>query len=122
MSPRGQRWFDQDAGPVVRLYALTRGRARPAGPVLDVVDVVEAARISALDAPWLPPEHRRVLGMCIAPIPVADLASESGLPLGVVQILLGDLYQSGLVTVVKPEAKSQDEHILRKVLDGLRSL
>jgi Protein of unknown function (DUF742) len=122
MSPRGERWFDQDAGPVVRLYALTRGRARPAGPVLDVVDVVEAARISALDAPWLPPEHRRVLGMCVAPIAVADLASESGLPLGVVQILLSDLYQCGLVIVVKPEAKSQDENILRKVLDGLRSL
>ncbi|MGI9005914.1 MAG: DUF742 domain-containing protein [Streptosporangiaceae bacterium] len=122
MSPRGERWFDQDAGPVVRLYALTRGRSRPAGPVLDVVDVVEAAQISALNAPWLPPEHRRVLGMCIAPIAVADLASESGLPLGVVQILLGDLHQSGLVSVVKPKVKSHDESILRKVLDGLRSL
>lgn len=122
MSPRGERWFDQDAGPVVRLYALTRGRARPAGPVLDVVDVVEAARVSALNAPWLPPEHRRVLGMCIAPIAVADLASDAGLPLGVVQILLGDLLQSGLISVTKPEARSADENILRKVLDGLRSL
>lgn len=122
MSLRGERWFDQDAGPVVRLYALTRGRARPAGPVLDVVDVVEAARVSALKAAWIPPEHRRVLGMCLAPIAVADLASDSGLPLGVVQILLGDLLQSGLLTVVKPEARHQDENILRKVLDGLRSL
>ncbi len=122
MSPRGERWFDQDAGPIVRLYALTRGRARPAGPVLDVVDVVEAVQVSALSAPWLPPEHRRVLGLCIAPIAVADLASDSGLPLGVVQILLGDLHQSGLVRVSRPEAKSQDETILRKVLDGLRSL
>ncbi|HEX9066662.1 MAG TPA: DUF742 domain-containing protein [Streptosporangiaceae bacterium] len=122
MSPRGERWFDQDAGPVVRLYALTRGRARPAGPVLDVVDLVEVAQVSALNAPWLPPEHRRVLAMCIAPIAVADLASDSGLPLGVVQILLSDLHQSGLVTVVKPQPSTRDETILRKVLDGLRSL
>ena len=42
MSPRGERWFDQEAGPVVRLYALTKGRARPAGLELDVVDVVVA--------------------------------------------------------------------------------
>jgi Protein of unknown function (DUF742) len=122
MSPRGERWFDQDAGPVVRLYALTRGRSRPAGPVLDVVDVVEATRVSALSAPWLPPEHRRVLGMCLAPIAVADLASDAGLPLGVVQILLSDLRQSGMLSVIKPKDTSQDEKILRKVLDGLRSL
>jgi hypothetical protein len=32
MTPRdghGERWFDQDAGPVVRPYALTKGRTSP---------------------------------------------------------------------------------------------
>ncbi|HUZ55457.1 MAG TPA: DUF742 domain-containing protein [Streptosporangiaceae bacterium] len=123
MSPRGERWFDREAGPVVRLYALTRGRARPAGVVLDVVDVVGAAEPRAAHAPWLPPEHRRLLELCGTPIAVADLASETGLPLGVVQILLSDLHQQGLVTIVRPaKGNTEDENVLRKVLDGLRAL
>lgn len=123
MSPRGERWFDKEAGPVVRLYALTRGRGRPAGPALDVVDVVAAVGSAAAHGPWLPPEHRRVLGVCATPIAVADLASDTGLPLGVVQVLLSDLYQQGLVTVARPASEHvRDEGVLRKVLDGLRSL
>jgi len=123
MSPRGERWFDQEAGPVVRLYALTRGRARPAGVVLDVVDVVGSAGPRAPHAPWLPPEYRRLLELCGRPIAVADLASETGLPLGVVQILLSDLHQQGLVSIVGPaNGQAEDENVLRKVLDGLRTL
>ena|SRR6266516_1765708 len=123
MSPRGERWFDQDAGPVVRLYALTRGRARPAGPVLDVVDMVVAGNRPDFYAPRMPPEHRRLLGLCGTPITVADLASQTGLPLGVVQVLLSDLNQHGLVSVLKPTRGSVvDESVLKSVLEGLRAL
>ena len=56
-------------------------------------------------------------------IAVADLASETGLPLGVVQILLSDLHQQGLISVVRPANEhTNDETVLKKVLDGLRSL
>src|SRR5258706_13259279 len=102
MSPRGERWFDQEAGPVVRLYALTKGRATPAGRVLDVVDVVVAATPPDAHAQWLPPELRLLHELCGAPIAVADLGAETGLPLGVVQGLLGDLHRQGLVGVGKP--------------------
>jgi Protein of unknown function (DUF742) len=123
MSPRGERWFDQEAGPVVRLYALTRGRSRPAGIVLDVVDVVGSAGPGAARVPWLPPEHRRLLELCVQPVAVADLASETGLPLGVVQILLSDLHRQGLVSIVgAARGHTEDENVLRKVLDGLRAL
>ncbi len=123
MSPRGERWFDQEAGPVVRLYALTRGRARPAGPVLDVVDVVMAENLREAHLQWLAPEHRLLLEVCAAPIAVADLASETGLPLGVVQVLLSDLNRQGLVSIVKPTKGSPvDENVLKSVLEGLRAL
>ncbi len=122
MSPRGERWFDQEAGPVVRLYALTKGRATPAGRVLDVVDVVVASPPDA-HAQWLPPEHRLLQELCGAPIAVADLASETGLPLGVVQVLLSDLHRQGLVSVVKPtKGSALDQGVLKSVLEGLRAL
>jgi hypothetical protein len=123
MSPRGERWFDQEAGPVVRLYALTKGRARPSGLVLDVIDLVVAATTADLHAQWLPPEHRRLLELCETPITVADLASETTLPLGVVQVLLADLSRQGLVDVVKPtKGSAADEKVLKSVLEGLRAL
>jgi hypothetical protein len=123
MSPRGERWFDQEAGPVVRLYALTRGRARPAGLALDVVDVVMAENLTRAHLQWLPPEHRLLLELCGSPIAVADLASETGLPLGVVQVLLSDLSRQGLVGVIKPtKGSAVDENVLKSVLEGLRAL
>jgi len=123
MSPRGERWFDQDAGPVVRLYALTKGRATPAGPVLDVIDMVMAVSPPDAHTQWLPPEHRLLQELCRAPITVADLASETGLPLGVVQVLLSDLHRQGLVSVVRPtKGRDVDKTVLKSVLEGLRAL
>jgi ribosomal protein S25 len=61
--------------------------------------------------------------MCGSPVAVADLASETGLPLGVVQILLSDLHQQGMISLVRPAREHiADEDVLRKVLDGLRAL
>lgn len=123
MSTRDERWFDQEAGPVVRLFALTRGRTKPAGGVLDLVDVIEAVGSRATIASRLSPEHMRLLDLSAAPITVADLASATGLPLGVVQVLLGDLHQQELVSVVKAgKGHARDESVLKKVLDGLRAL
>lgn len=123
MSPRGERWFDQDAGPVVRLYALTKGRATPTGPVLDVVDMVVAASPADVQTQWLPPEHRLLRELCGSPIAVADLASETGLPLGVVQVLLSDMHRQGLIRVVRPaKGRAVDENVLKSVLEGLRAL
>lgn len=121
MSP--ERWFDQEAGPVVRPYALTRGRARPSGPVLDVVDVVVARRLRSADLQWLLPEQQLLLELCGSPIAVADLASETGLPLGVVQVLLSDLNRQEMVSVLRPaKGSAVDENVLKSVLEGLRAL
>jgi hypothetical protein len=121
-SPAG-RWLYRDAGPVVRSYALTRGRTRPQGVVFGLVDVVVAAGEPAPDALWLGPEHERLLDLCRRPTAVADLASEIDLPLGVVRVLLGDLSQQGLITLVStPRGRPPEESVIRSVLDGLRAL
>jgi hypothetical protein len=125
MSSPKDRWLDRDAGPVVRLYALTQGRTRP--PVespLDLIDVLMATHLESPDNFRPGPEHRRLLRLCDRPVPLADLASESGLPVGVVRVLLGDLSQRGLIRVYRPAERGStyNERLLRKVLDGLHAL
>jgi hypothetical protein len=119
----GDRWLDRDAGPVVRSYALTGGRTRPAGAGLGLIDLVVRAGALAADVRGLGPEHRRLLALCRRPATVADLAAETTLPLGVVRVLLGDLQERGLVAVTaQADQASSEEDVLRSVLDGLRTL
>jgi hypothetical protein len=123
MTSGGEMWLDRDAGPVVRSYALTRGRTRPGGAELGLIDVVAATIPAGESGRELGPEHRRLLRLCRRPIAVADLASEIDLPLGVVRVLLGDLRQQGLVSVVRAAARNTPaESLLRSVIDGLRAL
>jgi len=121
---RYARWLDRHAGPVVRPYALTGGRTDPAGgKVLNLISVIVAAGPPPGPSAGLPPEHRRLLDLCRVPITVADAASETGLPLGVVRVLLGDLIQQEMMTVLPPRSSPQPSpELLREVLDGLRSL
>jgi hypothetical protein len=123
MTGGGDRWLDREAGPVVRPYALTRGRTKPPGAGLGLIDLVAASSGVVADARGLGPEHRRLLGLCRSPMAVADLASETDLPLGVVRVLLGDLQEKGLVAAAGPTGHSNpEENVLRSVLDGLRAL
>jgi hypothetical protein len=120
----GDRWFDREAGPVVRPYALTKGRTLPSGGAsFGLIDVVVATneRPSASFRPG--PEHRRILYRCRRPTPIVDLTSEIDLPLGVVRVLLGDLTSEGMLRVLSSQRQQvTDQRLLRMVLDGLESL
>ncbi len=119
-----EKWHDEAAGPVVRPYALIRGRTRPTGGKVDLIAMVMATgRVPA--EPWaLDPEQFSMLQLCRVPISLADLASGLDLPVGVVRILLADLRDQGLVAVHHPEPAAQrhDSRVLREVADGLRRL
>ena len=120
----GERWLDRDAGPVVRPYALTKGRTQPAGGVsFGLIDVVLATG-EPPSARFRPgPEHRRILSRCRHPVSVVDLASEIDLPVGVVRVLLGDLAGEGMVQILATQKRpGADQRLLRMVLDGLESL
>ncbi|GAB3944307.1 hypothetical protein GCM10027614_34340 [Micromonospora vulcania] len=57
------------------------------------------------------------------PIPVAELAAELDLAVGVVRVLLGDLLAQGLVAVHEPPTGHlPDDDILKAVVSGLRAL
>jgi hypothetical protein len=121
---RRRRWFDDAAGPVVRPYAVSRGRTRTEGQELDLVAVVVGAAPSRMDRMWLEPEHLRLLARCRRPITVADLASDMDLPLGVVRVLIGDLRDKGLARVdfPAPSEFARYEAVLRMVLNELHTL
>ncbi|MGW8063204.1 DUF742 domain-containing protein [Streptomyces ziwulingensis] len=131
MSADGQgrsHWFDDEAGPVVRPYAMTRGRTSSAAQHrLDLIAVVVTEPHA--DDPeadvTLAPEHVDIVELCRnAPQSVAELAAELDLPIGVVRVLVGDLVDIELVHVNRPvpPAELPDENILRDVISGLRAL
>ncbi|HEX6525059.1 MAG TPA: DUF742 domain-containing protein [Streptosporangiaceae bacterium] len=124
MSDNEERWLDAEAGPVVRPYALTRGRTRHSGDSFDLVATVVATNARIADLSALGPEHMSVLQLARAPTTVADIASDVDLPLGVVRILLADLRELGLIAIRTPVSMAErvDKQTLREVLNGLRGL
>jgi hypothetical protein len=118
----GERWFDHEAGPVVRPYAVTKGRTESA-TAFGLIDVVMATGKRPSEQFRPGPEHRRILGVCRRPVPVVDLTSEIDLPLGVVRVLLGDLAEDGMLRIVSAQRQPVSDHrLLKMVLDGLESL
>ncbi|GGU99169.1 hypothetical protein GCM10010182_15110 [Actinomadura cremea] len=118
-------WLDDEAGPIVRSYALTRGRARPAvDEPFDMISLIAAAGRPRAGTPGIGPEHLHILDMCAAPQPVAEVAARLELPLVVVRVLLGDLLGQRLITVTRPRQESplSKESLLREVLHGLQAL
>jgi DNA-binding transcriptional ArsR family regulator len=117
--PRPNRWLS----PVVRPYALVRGRTKPAGERLDVISMAYSLRVSVPDPTDLEPEHLAMLRRCAVPMSVAELASALDLPLGVVRVLLADLRERELVRIDRPsQERVTDVQLLREVANGLRRL
>ena len=125
-SPEG--WKRRESGPVVRPYAVTGGRTEPAdGEVLDLIAVVVTTSRSTgagSEPARRTPEHRKIINLAHQPTTVADIASSTGLPVGVVRVLLADLIMLGAVKVVRqrPTREMPSDDLLREILNGLRAL
>ncbi|MBF6220666.1 MULTISPECIES: DUF742 domain-containing protein [Nocardia] len=122
-NPR-EPWFDEAAGPLVRPYALTRGRTSFTGPELDMLTTVVVDN-SASTLRRSEPEYTDILRLCRVSQTVAELSAQLHLPLAVTKILVGDLIGDGQLIFRAPvptEAGPDDLNILRAVLDGIRKL
>ncbi|MFF8954962.1 DUF742 domain-containing protein [Streptomyces sp. NPDC014894] len=121
-------YFDAEAGPVVRPYAMTRGRTSSTSHHrLDLIALVvpEPAADHPVHDQSLSPEHVEIVERCEdAPQSIAELAAGLDLPVGVVRVLVGDLVEDALVHVTRPvpPAELPDVNILREVINGLRAL
>ncbi|MEU0937047.1 MULTISPECIES: DUF742 domain-containing protein [unclassified Embleya] len=144
MTSRWEQSWDEDAGPLVRPYTLTRGRTKairdadltlitlvttvapdePGGRAPAADDPSAAARRKARDGRGRQPEHQQILELCREPQAVAEVAALIDLPVSITKVLVDDLLRDGLVTVRAPLAlaRTPDPALLKKVRDGLLRL
>jgi hypothetical protein len=116
-------WLDENAGPVVRPYAMTSGRTRPTSD-FDLIALVVAMRHSTATDVGLGPEHLAIIRLCQRPLSVAEIAAHLDLPIGIIRVFLGDLLDRELifVRVPQPAAELPSEDIFKAVINGLRAL
>jgi len=111
------------AARIVRPYALTAGRTRPA------VDLPLEATLrldtSATRRAWAEDLQGKIIGVCDLRS-VAEVSAMLQRPIGVVRVLLGDLVEQGYVHVqaTLTEDSTDDERfdLLERTLRGLRAL
>ncbi|RIV36853.1 DUF742 domain-containing protein [Micromonospora radicis] len=118
------QWVDDHAGPVVRPYAVTGGRARPVTGTFDLISLVMATRTDVSPEIGLGPEHLAIVGLCQRMQSVAEIAAHLDLPVGTVRVLLGDLVARNLVQIREPQSTLgvPDHSIFEAVINGLRAL
>ncbi len=117
-------WLDEQAGPVVRPYAMTRGRTRPSHGDFDLISLVRSIGPAPSTEIGLGPEHVAIIRLCQGPLSVAEVAAHLDLPVGTVRVMLGDLVDTGFVEVREPRpgAVIPDEQLFEAVINGLRQL
>jgi len=117
-------WVDDQAGPVVRPYAMTRGRTKPTRGEFDVISLVTASASPVVPDIGIGPEHSSILRLSQRAVSVAELASYLNLPLGTVRVLLGDLLERALVHIQEPGEPNglADTTIIEAAINGLRAL
>jgi len=113
-------WVDDDAGPLVRPYTVTRGRTRSNQSELELITLVMAAS-SDLRLRGGEPEYANILRLCQTPVSVAEIAARLELPVGVVKVLVSDLIEQRYL-VYRAGATPDDGDVLHAVLDGIRRL
>jgi Protein of unknown function (DUF742) len=115
-------WYDDEAGPLVRPYAVTRGRTK-SGRDLNLITLVvtTAYQNAAMD-----PEYTEILRICQYPLSIAEISAKLGLPITVIKILVADLIEQGFLIFSSPPSplntETPDMNVLQAVLDGIRRL
>lgn len=115
---------DADIGTLVRPYALTGGRTRPA------VEVAIESLLAATPRGQERAAHgnggtidMHVLRLCQRRLQsLAEIAALSRLPLGVARVLVGDLIIAGLLALAGSSSPADSTDVLARVLSGLRAL
>lgn len=115
----GRAAGDDGDESLVRPFVITGGRARHATVHLRVESLVVGT--GTPPAGSLQFEHAAILEVCRSPVSVAEVAARISVPLGVAQILVGDLADAGLVRVHEATPTATPALLLR-MIDAVRAL
>ncbi|GIF05451.1 DUF742 domain-containing protein [Actinoplanes siamensis] len=118
MSLSDEAWYDDDAGPLVRLYARAGGGAPVLRDGLELSAIVQRVP-EAVEPDGLSPDQMRALRLAGQPIALSEIAAHLALPLGPARLLLGELRDAGLIEVRRRDASPD---MLDRLLSGLNSL
>jgi hypothetical protein len=115
-------WLDDEAGRLVRPYAVSNGRTRPSAD-FDLLTLVMAT--GTRPKGYLGPDYDQVLDLCRGlPMSVAEVAAHLRLPAVITKVLLSDLVKHEALTTRAPRAIEAaiptDRNLLEAVLHGLR--
>jgi hypothetical protein len=118
-----EAWYDEDAGPLVRLYARVGGRTPVRYDDLELSTIINCAA-GATSPNGLSADQEAVLRLSRRPIALAEIAVHLSLPIGPTRLLLGELRESGLIHARRPPEEKLDSYpvVLQRLLSGLRSL
>jgi hypothetical protein len=104
-------------------YLLTGGRTGggAAGVGIETVLVRDTSMVGRQGG--LSGELALILAACTAPVAVAEVAARVGLPLGVVQVLAGDLVSSGvLLRSSSTTSLADDVFFIERLIHGVAAL
>lgn len=118
-APDGEQDEHEPDEVLVRPFVITGGRTRHATVHLRVETLV--VRTGLEPHSGLQFEHAAILEACRQPISVAEVAARIEVPLGVAQILVGDLADAGLVRVHEATSIATPALLLR-MIDAVRAL
>ena len=112
----------EGSSPFVRPYAVTGGRTESHAR-LALEALVSTTRRGREVMHTLVPEYEAVCRLCADLKSVAEIAALLGVPLGVAEVVVGDLAEYGLVDVEPTGGDSvPDIELLERVLSGLENL
>ena len=123
-TPDEEVWHDDEAGPVVRPYAMTSGRTEPTVGNFDLISLVISVRAVSSGDVGLGPEHRAIVELCRRPLSVAEVSAYLDLPVGIVRVLLGDLLDRAMIRAQNPDpvADVPGDDLFEAVINGLHAL
>jgi hypothetical protein len=104
-----------------RAYLLTGGRTGGGAAGIGIETMLVRDRGMA-HRHW-PTEMSMIIATCETPVAVAEVAARIGLPIGVVQVLAGDLVSAGvLLRSASSRSLADDVHFIERLIHGVAAL
>ena len=108
----------------VRAYMITGGRTSSRGAKLEFETMVSLSEQGRVQQSRLMFEQAKIADLCLSgPQSVAELAARLRIPLGVAQVLAGDMVGDGTLSAHSAQVNQDDDiELIKRLIHGVRAL